>query len=282
LITAIHIKAINDFQPAFTKDSLLAQLLSLLSIQKITCKQHPQPSRKSIWILIMHHYPFVKMRSRNFTSGERHKRAIACSNRLWSNASTVTFSFMEDLPDEVAYRVERIIRQWEPVVSLTFEQVEQGQGQIRIALNGDENWSAIGTEGLDLGPEEPTLVIQTALQDPQFEATLLHEFGHALGFHHAHLHPDANIPWNMEAVYMYFKETQGWNDDEIEMNIFRINNCESTFKGEYDSLSIMHYPVPNFLTHGNFEIAFNMKLSERDKRLARQSYPAIDYRAQII
>ncbi|MED7670492.1 peptidase M12 [Pseudomonas moraviensis subsp. stanleyae] len=230
----------------------------------------------------MHTYPFVKMRSHNFRPGERQKRSIACSNRLWDNASEVTFSFMENLPDESAYRIERIIRQWEPFVSLTFAQVEKGQGQIRIALDGDENWSAIGTEALEFDREEPTLVIQAALQDPSFEATLLHEFGHALGFHHAHLHPDANIPWNIEAVHLHFKETQGWNDEEIELNIFRLDSCNNTFDEEYDSLSIMHYPVPNFMTHGNFEIAFNMKLSERDKRLARQSYPAIDYRTQII
>jgi hypothetical protein len=230
----------------------------------------------------MHHYPFVKMRSRNFNSGERHKRSIAYSNRLWDNASMVTFSFMEDLPEELAYRVERIIRQWEPFVSLTFALVEQGQGQIRIALNGEANWSAVGTEALELDPEEPTLVIQTDPQNPLFEATLLHEFGHALGFHHAHLHPDANIPWNIEAVYEHFREIQGWNPDEIELNIFRLDSCDMTSRGEYDRLSIMHYPVANFMTHGNFEIAFNLKLSDRDKRRARQSYPAIDYRAQVI
>ncbi len=228
----------------------------------------------------MHRYPFVKMRRSNFTSRPRSKRSIAYSNRLWDNASTVTFSFMEDLPDELEYRVERVIRQWEPFVSLTFEQVEQGQ--IRIALNGRENYSAIGTEALEFDPAEPTLVIQTAPQDPLFEATLLHEFGHALGFHHAHLHPDANIPWDIEAVYKYYRETAGWNDDEIELNLFSLDSRNSISQGEYDTLSIMHYPVPNFMTLGNFEIAFNRKISERDKRLARQSYPAIDYQVQVI
>lgn len=228
----------------------------------------------------MHRYPFVKMRRSNFASRPRSKRSIAYSNRLWDNASTVTFSFMEDLPDELEYRVERVIRQWEPFVSLTFEQVEQGQ--IRIALNGRENYSAIGTEALEFDPAEPTLVIQTDPQDPLFEATLLHEFGHALGFHHAHLHPDANIPWNIEAVYKYYRETAGWNDDEIELNLFSLDSRNSISQGEYDTLSIMHYPVPNFMTLGNFEIAFNRKISERDKRLARQSYPAIDYQVQVI
>ena len=230
----------------------------------------------------MHRYPFVKMRRSNFASEPRRKRSIAYSNLLWDNASTVTFSFMEDLPDELEYRVERVIRQWEPFVSLTFEQVEQGQGQIRIALNGSENYSAIGTEALEFDPDEPTLVIQTNPQDPLFEATLLHEFGHALGFHHAHLHPDANIPWDIQAVYNYYRETAGWNDDEIELNIFSLDSRNIIYQGEYDRFSIMHYPVPNFMTRGNFEIAFNLKISERDKCLARQSYPAIDYRAQAI
>lgn len=228
----------------------------------------------------MHHYPFVKIRRSNFASGPRRKRSIACSNRLWDNASTVTFSFVEDISDELEYRVERVIRQWEPFVSLTFELVEHGQ--IRIALNGSENYSAIGTEALEFASDEPTLVIETPAGDPLFEATLLHEFGHALGFHHAHLHPDANIPWDIEAVYKYYRETAGWNDDDIELNIFSLDSSNSIYQGEYDRLSIMHYPVPNFMTRGNFEIALNLKISERDKRLARLSYPAINYRAQVI
>jgi hypothetical protein len=230
----------------------------------------------------MEHYAFVKTYRPNTAKGLRNKRSTAYSNRLWENASTVTFSFMQDLSDDLKYRIERVIRQWEPFVSLTFELVAASEGQIRIALDGGENYSAIGTEALEVDVDEATLVLGEDPANPIFDATLLHEFGHALGFHHAHLHPDANIPWDREAAYKYYREEHKWTDEDIELNLFSFEKDNTVFLGEYDPLSIMHYPVPNFMTRGNFEMGDNIKISERDKQLARSCYPAIDYRAQII
>lgn len=230
----------------------------------------------------MQQYEFVKMQQRNMTSGTRHKRSTAYANRFWENASNVTFSFTQDLSDDLQYRIERVIRQWEPFVSLTLEQVEAWQGQIRIALYGSENYSAIGTEAFAFAPDEATLVLKADPSSPLFEAMLLHEFGHALGFHHAHLHPDADIPWDRDAVFEYFRDEAGWTDEDIELNLFSFAKGNSIFLGEYDPLSIMHYPVPDFLTRGNFHIDYNMTLSELDKQLARRCYPAIDYHTGAI
>ena len=225
---------------------------------------------------------FVKMLSPERDSNVRPKRSVGYSNAFWENASTVTFSFMDDVPDELAYRIEMAMRQWEPFVSLAFELVENGKGQIRIALGGTANYSAIGTNALRMAAQEPTMAIGLDPASPYFEATVIHEFGHALGFHHAHLHSDANIQWNKPAVYAFYNKEVNWDEEEVDLNLFGIESGSTVLQGEYDRHSIMHYAIPGFLTLNDAWFAFNTKLSEGDKRFARKVYPAIDYRADPI
>lgn len=42
--------------------------------------------------------------------------------------------------------------------------------------------------------------------DTEFSRTIIYEFGHALGLHHEHQSPTANIQWNKEKVYEYYGE----------------------------------------------------------------------------
>ncbi|MBK5535937.1 peptidase M12 [Pseudomonas sp. TH08] len=213
----------------------------------------------------------------DLTPGTRLRRSVAYSDSLWENASTVTFSFKDGTPEDLRVRIEFCIRQWEPYISLALELVDDGGGQIRIAVEGNDSYSAIGTWALQEDPDEPTLVIGKATDDPFFEQTLLHEFGHALGFHHAHLHPDANIPWDKAAAYDFFKKNHGWNKAQVDHNFFNLDPRQSEFLGTYDRHSIMHYPTPDFLTRKKWDIGNNMVLSEGDKRFARKAYPALNY-----
>ncbi|WP_256583490.1 M12 family metallopeptidase [Pseudomonas sp. MPR-ANC1] len=213
----------------------------------------------------------------NLPPQTRHRRSVAYSNSFWENASTVTFSFKEDVPANLRVRIEFCLRRWEPFISLALELVDDGDGQIRIAVEGNDSYSAIGTWALQEDPDEPTLVIGKSPDDRFFEQTILHEFGHALGFHHAHLHPDANIPWDKPAAYDFFKQNHGWSKAQVDHNFFNLDSRQSAFLGSYDRHSIMHYPTPEFLTYKKWDIGDNMTLSEGDKLFARQAYPALDY-----
>ena len=106
-----------------------------------------------------------------------------------------------------------------------------------------------------------------------FACVLLHEFGHALGAIHEHQHPEAGIPWNKEAVYRYYEETQGWGKEEVHAQIFNKYGKTSLNTSAYDRKSIMHYPVPKALTLGGFQIGWNRVLSSKDKSFMRQLYP---------
>ena len=235
----------------------------------------------------MHNYSFVKMaklkvNSENVANDNgsvhalRRKRSAGYATKFWENASTITFSFTQDLPDELKYRIEQGIRQWEPFVSLAFELVENSPGAIRIAVQGKNSYSTIGTDALHENVDEPTMVLGLPTDSPLFNQTVLHEFGHALGFHHAHLHPQARIPWNKEAAYEYLAKHHGWEKAEVDGNLFQLEQPEAAVFGDYDKHSVMHYPTTE-LIYGDQAVGINLTLSAGDKAFARKIYPALDY-----
>lgn len=202
------------------------------------------------------------------------KRSTGFISKFWPNRSTITVSFMEDLSDKLKYRVERVIRRWEPHMSLAMEFVEGRQANIRISLNGMQNRSELGNNALYIPADIPTLTLATPSDHPSFEPDLLHEFGHALGLNHEHQHPDANIPWDMDRTYRYFKERFGWDENDVNSQIFEVHYDADVFRGSYDKKSIMHYQVPNEITLGDWEVGVNTTISEQDKINLRKIYPS--------
>ncbi|MCB0059260.1 MAG: hypothetical protein KDE45_19610, partial [Caldilineaceae bacterium] len=100
----------------------------------------------------------------------------------------------------------------------------------------------------------------------------LHEFGHALGLLHEHLSPVADIPWDEEKVIAYYRRTNGWNETYIRSNVLAIPPSDKFT--DFDTLSIMLYPVPRELTKGGYEIPWqNSELSETDKKFIAEIYP---------
>ena len=94
---------------------------------------------------------------------------------------------------------------------------------------------------------------------------VLHEFGHAIGCIHEQASPAAAIPWDEEQVYRYYQDRQGWDAEKTYRNVLlRYSARDAVFSG-FDPDSIMQYPVPDFLTRGDFSIGWNNDLSAGDK-----------------
>ena len=208
----------------------------------------------------------------NNLPGGRQKRSVGFHSAFWENGKNITISFMPGLRRDMKHDAERIIREWEPHVSLTFEFIESG-GEIRIDMKGNDSYSTLGTDALLKPPDEPTLVVGIDHPNMVFRPHVLHEFGHALGLHHAHLHPQANIPWNRGKVYEYYSNVIGWSREQIDHNIFDLETDADIFLGNYDKYSIMHYSVENFLTDGDWHVGANTKLSDQDKININKIYP---------
>ncbi|MFJ4194970.1 peptidase M12 [Pseudomonas sp. NPDC089534] len=209
------------------------------------------------------------------SNGGRRKRSLINYSKLWANGRTLKIAFM-DSPD--ADRKRKIIAaasRWLPFINLKFDFVDGPQGDIRIATRTGSNSSMLGTDALLIHPDWPTMSLGVDPQDPDFDVIVTHEFGHALGAMHEHQHPKANIPWDKPKVYEFYanREMNPLTREQVDVNLFEPFDTLEAIYTDYDRRSIMHHPVANALTLGDWENPINRKISKKDKKMMRQLYP---------
>lgn len=208
------------------------------------------------------------------TSG-RAKRSVAMHTTFWEPGRTLKIA-MYDENQKTINTVKNITNKWLAHVNLKFELISGAVGDIRIKIEPNQtigSYSFLGTDALTCPPDEPTMKIGTALEDDVFETTVLHEFGHALGLHHEHQHPDADIPWDLEKVYAWYKEEFDWERDLVDSQVLPLPRSTYYTYGDYDPLSVMHYDIDSKLTLNNWSHPGNFKPSEKDKETIRKIYP---------
>lgn len=209
----------------------------------------------------------------NALPGGISTRAVAMHKQLWNPSRELTISFLGRPSESLKEAIKALIREWEPYVSLTFKFIDGNNGDIKIQTNAQSNGSVIGTDALLFKAGEPTMFIKAIQSEFDFRTVVLHEFGHALGLHHEHLHLDANIPWNKEKVYEEYAAKYGMSKEEVDLNMFTPLHIDDILVGAYDKTSIMHYPVEKELTDGKFEVPMNTEISDEDKRVILILYP---------
>ncbi|MFW9087354.1 M12 family metallopeptidase [Pseudomonas sp. P2758] len=200
-------------------------------------------------------------------------RAVAMHKQLWAGGRVLTIAFLGRPSEPLKEAVRVLIREWEPYVNLSFDFIEGNNADIKIQTNADQNGSLIGTDALTIKAGQPTMLIKAMPGDFDFRTVVLHEFGHALGLHHEHLHLDANIPWNKEKVYEEYATKYGMSKEEVDVNLLNPLSIDDILVGVYDTTSIMHYPVEKELTNGVFEVPMNTDISSEDKRVIQLLYP---------
>jgi hypothetical protein len=224
-------------------------------------------------------------------------RLVTSLTKYWGRGRTLKVRFLGQVPDFLQHLIFNTACKWLPHINLKFVQVATDKAEIRIALDQPFHWSAVGTDALLAyeHQEQPTMGFDlTRLLDvsrlvtaqgshlsafdirnflaPDFERIVLHEFGHVLGAEHEHQHPDANIPWDEEAVLKYYA-AKGHSETFIRQNILDSYQAAEFSFFDYDRHSIMHYDVPNEHTRGNFEINnAHSGLSDKDVALMAKIY----------
>jgi len=194
---------------------------------------------------------------------------------LWK-MKTLRVRFLEG-ETAVRAKVQKIAHEWSNHCSIKFVFVDDADAEIRIAFKkGKGSWSYVGKCQHDVPRNEPTMNfgwLTPSTSDTEYRRVVLHEFGHALGLVHEHQNPKSNpIKWNKEAVYQYYKRTENWDKAQVDKNIFKKYETNST-SSEYDSKSIMHYAIPQELTTDGYSVGWNTELSEIDKKFIRTTYP---------
>ncbi|MBK5352231.1 peptidase M12 [Pseudomonas sp. TH41] len=239
---------------------------SILDYQPTQCKHDPASDEAAIT---------ENPADAGLPRGNRLKRSLVNYPKLWENGRALKIAFMNNLDVDHKQKIIDAARHWLPFVNLCFNFVDGHQGDIRIATENNKNSAVLGTNSLLVHPDKPTMNLGVNPEHEDFEVIVIHEFGHALGAMHEHQHPNANIPWDKPKVYEFYqnREMNPLSREQIDRHIFTPFNTSDAFYLPYDKTSIMHYPVPNTLTLGNWELPINRKISKKDKEIMKLLYP---------
>jgi len=240
-------------------------------------------------------------------------RGVLDNYHTWEPGQVLLVKFMPGGGKGLRDKVMASAKQWETYANIVFKFVPDnyvGKTDLRIQLGkGKGHNSAVGTEATFRSQDEQTINfdslyfadqdyfiaklkskgIKTGFTwamveeemgiDPnhwdniELNRVVTHEFGHALGLLHEQSFPGA-IRWNKsDSVYAYYKETQGWDKDKVDFNVFEAADQFYTNGTTYDPKSIMHYSVDPIQTMDGYSVKTNYILSPGDKAVIAALYP---------
>lgn len=193
------------------------------------------------------------------------------TSKKWEVGRRLRVAFL-DGPKAGRDMVTRVAPEWSKYANLSFEfDADPKAAEIRVSFRQQGAWSYIGTDALGIPKSKPTM--NFGFYD---RATILHEFGHAIGGIHEHQHPAAGIPWDREKVYKFYAGPPNyWSRNQVDVNLFQRYATTVTQFSRYDPKSILHYPVDPRLTVGGFKVDWNRELSETDKSYVATVYPGV-------
>lgn len=207
-------------------------------------------------------------------------KAALLNEARWNTGDEIRARFLEGDRD-LQQRVQAVAERWTVpgLANLRFSFVEEGDSEIRIAFEqGAGSWSYLGTQCRDIPADEATMNygwLTPDSDDEEIQRVVLHEFGHALGLIHEHQNPKGGIDWNEPAVIADLGgPPNNWDEATIRHNVLDHYAPEAVTATDVDGLSIMMYPIPAAWTNDGFSAGLNTDLSDKDKELIAEVYPA--------
>jgi len=206
---------------------------------------------------------------------ERQNKLVVDREVTWQKGKTLRVYFFGGTP-EIKKEVLKIINEWTIVTDIKFKEVYDlyDSTEVRVSFNCAGYSSLVGTQSFDKAYQnKPTMCLQgldTTVDKLLFKRTVLHEFGHVLGFLHELQSPAAKIPWDTAKLYRYYDSLYKWKPDSVYKWVLKL--YEGMDATDFDTLSIMLYAVPREVTKGGYFIKWPNKLSSTDKQKAHDIY----------
>lgn len=206
---------------------------------------------------------------------------------------------------KMSFRRSKKFREWEPGD-------RDFKADVRIGFQGGRNggyWSLVGDDSVDTSIVEPgqaSMNFEGFPQDlpPDWSATVLHEFGHALGFEHEHQAPtggcEDEFRWEDDPGYrptvdtfgQYVPDSMGrrpgiytvlggppneWDRATVDHNLRGLRDTRAYRQSAFDPRSIMKYFFEDWMFKSGAESscfsASNNTLSKTDKTGMAAAYP---------
>jgi hypothetical protein len=254
-------------------------------------------------------------------------QSVVSISRSWTPGATITVAFKGG-STELRTRIIDATRPWTDAanIHLDFGDASQGyrqwstsdstyRGDIRIAFDGPPEggyWSMVGRDSINTalrGSNMSSMNLEGFTEGLpwDWQAVVLHEFGHALGFEHEHQNPastcEQEYRWNDDPGYtatrdsrnQFIRDHQGrypgiysvlggppnsWSGEQIDFNMRRFANTTDLLFSSFDRDSIMKYRFDSQLfrnlsvsTSSGCYSPATFVLSAQDRQAAARKYP---------
>lgn len=216
--------------------------------------------------------------------------SVVDTSAVWSTRR-VSVCFLDGGPTARLYVAEVALR-WTEGTGLQLDFGPPGSprgcdraapSNIRVSFAGLGARSYVGKEARHIPAALPTMnlgQLDLAVFTPHDDSVILHEFGHAIGFHHEHQSPasvcEREFDWDI--VYKRMAPL-GWNQEKVDRNMRQLEPSTRYSTTSFDPESVMLYSLNRDFFRNDlpaltcFIAKRNTIICRTDREAAATAYP---------